>query len=147
LATQFFDLSDKFVGGQSLEPQVCAASTNALLGTAIDMLAADGPVFAYLTLGTVTDAGGTADIDVKIQECATSTGTFTDFSVGGSFTQSYNQTTGDLVSEWITSQHRQYRWVRAHASVTGTTLSVPIHVSVLSMKKTLGNSGTYTSNP
>jgi hypothetical protein len=146
LATAFFDLENKFVGGQSLEPQVCAAST-ALEGTAIDMLNADGPVFAYMTLGTCTDTGGTLDVDAKIQECATSTGTFTDFSVGGSFTQSYNQTTGDLVSEWLTTAHRQYRYVRAYVNITGTTVSVPIHVSCLSMKKTLGNSGTYTSNP
>jgi hypothetical protein len=144
LATAFFDLENKFVGGASLKPQVCAASTNALEGDAVDMLTGDGPVFAYLTLGSCTSGSTDLDVDVKIQECATSTGTFTDLSIGGSFTQSFNDTTADNVSEWLTSQHRTLRWVRAFASITGTTPSVPIHVSVLSQKKIQGNSGTYT---
>lgn len=145
MATFITDLENKFVGGASLRPQVCAASTNALFGDVIDLLDADGPVFAYLTLGSCTSGSTDLDVDVKIQECATSTGTFTDLT-NGSFTQSYNDTTADNVSEWLTTQHRQYRYMKAKASITGTTPSVPIHVSILSQKKVLGGSGTVTSN-
>jgi len=120
-----------------------AASTDALNGSAVDLLTSEGPVFAYLTIGSAT--GSSLDVDVRLQQSANGTNGWADIS-GATFTQSYNETTADNVSEWIqTAYGRTQRYVRAVAGVTGTVTSVPIAVSIFSMKKVLGGSGTVTS--
>ncbi len=139
-ATFLGDLQNHAVGGASLVI-TAAASTNALLGTAIDFITADGALTGILTTGTVT--GTAVDLDVKLQESADGTSSFTDIT-GGAFTQSFNETTADSVFEVLTTIYRTKRYVRAHISVTGTAVtSVPVSVAVLSQKKIRGV-GTYT---
>ena len=138
MATWIGDMENQTVRGTSL----CltgAASTNALLGSPVDMLLAEGPLQALLTTGDIT--GTSVVLNCKLQESAASTGTFTDV-VGGAFTQAFNQTTGDNVCEFLTTPYRTMRHVRAHVSVTGTITTVPISIAIFGQKNVLGGSGT-----
>ncbi len=141
MATFFSDLHAQFVGGESIGPLTIAASSATISGSSIDMLTADGSVYGYLTIGTVS--ASTANYAVKLQESDSGTGSWTDITSGG-FTGGTESTMTQ--STWITSQYRTKRYVRAFASITGTSVtSVPIHVSCLSMKKILGGNGAIVS--
>lgn len=141
MATFFNDLGSAFVGGESVYPQACAASTNAINGASKDMLGADGNVFGYMTIGTVS--ASTINIAAKLQESDTGTGSWTDIT-SAAFTAVTESATATSV--WITNAYRSKRYVRAVVGITGTSVtSVPIQISVLSMKKVLGNSGAITS--
>lgn len=132
------DLKNQLVGGVSI-CQTFSATTAAHTGTAVDLLTSDGPVFGILQTGSVTGSG--VDIDIKLQESDASGGTYTDVT-DGAFTQSYTETTGDLVFELVNGR-RTKRYVRAYLVIAAATsvTSAPISVSVFGQKKILGGAG------
>lgn len=143
-ATFLVDLKNQLTGDVSI-CQTFAAATAGHEGSYIDMLDADGPVFGILQMGSVTGSG--VDIDVKLQECATTNGTYTDMDTsGGSFSQSYTESTADNVLDIINAR-RTARYVRAYAVIAGTTsvTSVPLTVSIVGQKKIMGSGTGYQS--
>lgn len=143
MATHLVDLKNQLAGDVSI-CQTFAAASAAHVGDYIDMLETDGPVFGILQFGSVT--GDTVDIDVKLQECATTNGQYTDMATsGGGFTQSYTESTADKVLDIINAR-RTARYVRAYAAITGTTVtSVPLTVSIVGQKKIMGEGTGYQS--
>jgi len=127
---------------------VLCASTNTAattLGNAIDTINFQDMI-AILSIGTLkgSDAADTgADVTVKIQECATINGTFTDITAGaingtaviaGSAKfDTVSVLAGSAVSATPFYQRKLYvllntadrqRYVRPHASITGTASSI-----------------------
>lgn len=142
MPTHLVDLKNQLTGDVSI-CQTFAAASAGHEGSYIDMLSSDGPVFGLLQLGSVTGSG--VDIDVKLQECATTDGTYTDVT-NGAFTQSYTESTGDNVLD-IVNGRRTARYVRAYAVIAGTTsvTSVPMAVTIVGQKKIMGSGTGYQS--
>lgn len=142
MATHIVDLKNKVTGDVSICRTFTATSAGHE-GGYVDFQTAEGPVFGILQFGTVTGSG--ADIDVKLQECSTTDGTYTDCT-DGAFTASYSETTADDVLE-IVNARRTKRYVRAYAVVAAATsiTSVPMAVSIVSPKKITGSGTGYQS--
>lgn len=137
MPTHLVDLKNQLVGGKSL-CQTLAATTATHSGDYIDMNLSDGPVFGVLTLGTCTGSG--VSIAAKLQECATTDGTYTDVTNGGFTT--YTESTGDNAFE-VVNGRRTARYVKAYlvlSAVTSVT-SIPISVTIFGQKKVLGGNG------
>jgi hypothetical protein len=111
-------------GANSLVPAVRTSSAN---GTGVDMVEADGPCFAILHVGTVS--GTSPTLDVTIEESTASGGTYTAIT-GAAFTQITNSS--HLL---IINFKRSKRFVRAVATIAGTSPSFACAVIVLGMKK------------
>lgn len=141
MATYYSDLKNQHHGDVSI-CQTFSGATAGHEGNYVDMQLTDGPVFGVLQFGSVTGSG--VDIDVKLQECATTNGTYTDMT-NGAFTQSYTETSADNVLEIINAR-RTARYVRAYMVITGATsvTSAPVCVTILGQKKILGGAGYQT---
>lgn len=124
-STWINDLANSVVGGFALK---IAAYTATQAGTAVDMLQGFGNLFGILVFGTLTD--GTHA--VKIQECDTSGGTYTDIP-GATFTKG-GAVGDDDVFEIITCR-RTKRFIKVASTVAGTTTGAVYGCLVLSMKK------------
>lgn len=137
MPTHIVDLKNQMVGGKSL-CETLSAATATHSGDYVDMNLSDGHVFGILSLGSVTGSGVT--IACKLQECATTNGTYTDVA-GGGFT-TVTESTGDNVLE-IVNGRRTARYVKAYLVLAGTTsvTSVPISVTIVGQKKILGGNG------
>lgn len=142
MPTHLVDLKNQLTGDVSI-CQTFAATSAGHVGDYIDMQTADGPVFGILQFGAVTGSG--VDIDVKLQECATTNGTYTDMT-NGDFTASYTETTADNVLEFVNAR-RTARYVRAYAVLAATTslTSCPLTVSIVGQKKIMGSGTGYQS--
>lgn len=142
MPTHLVDLKNQLAGDVSI-CQTFAAASAAHEGAYIDMLDTDGPIFGFLQFGAVTGSG--VDIDVKLQECATTNGSYTDVT-GGGFTASYTESTADSVLE-VVNGRRTARYVRAYAVIAGTTsvTSVPMAVTIVGQKKIMGTGTGYQS--
>lgn len=127
--TQFInDLKNNLVfpaGAQSIVPQTATATVT---GAAVDLVDADGPCFAALLVGAVS--GTSPALDVKVQESATSGGTYTDIA-GATFAQ----VTASSKTAFINFK-RSLRFARAVATIAGTTPSFACAVAILGAKKT-----------
>ena len=110
----------------SITPQSLSASG---AGTALDLGAGDGGCFAVLAVGAVTGTDPT--LDVKIQESTASAGTYTDIS-GATFTQVIAATKGEVISF-----RRSKRYVRAYATLGGTTPTFLASVTLHQQKKSV----------
>jgi len=119
----FEDIKNNYVQGASIAPQTITVTTN---GGAIDL---DNTLegFAELVVGAVS--GTTPTLDVKVQESDTSGGTYTDIA-GATFTQVTAANKQQLINF-----KRSKRWLRAVATVGGTTPSFALAVSVFGRKK------------
>lgn len=135
-ATFLVDLKNQLHGDVSV-CQTFDGTTAGHEGNAVDMQLSDGPLFGVLAFGSVT--GSSVDVDVKLQECDTSDGNFTDCT-NGAFTASYSESTADNVLE-VVNARRTKRWARAHVVIAGTVTSVPVTVLVAAQKKILGGDG------
>ncbi len=110
--------------GNSIRP---ATATATVTGQAIDLVAADGPCFATLQAGTVS--GTSPTLDVKVQECDTSGGTYSDIT-GATFTQ----ITASNKSQIINFK-RSKRFCRLLGTIAGTSPSFALAGQIYGFKK------------
>jgi len=127
MSTWINDLKNNLVFANDANSLAAASRTATASGGAVDLVDAEGNCFAILNVGTVT--GTSPTLDVKIQECATSGGTYTDIT-GATFTQ-ITASSKSLIINFKRAQ----RFVRAFATIAGTTPVFPFAVLIASMKK------------
>jgi hypothetical protein len=124
MSTRTNDLASAALVRASLAPSQLTASAN---GSAVDLVAADGPCFAAQQVGAVT---GELSLAGRIEESANGTSwaaipgaTFATVTDGSDF-------------QTITF-HRTARFVRWAATVSGTTPTAQVAVVIGSQKKTI----------
>ena len=122
------DLKNTQVHAIGIAPPT-ASYTTTQTGTGRDFSAGDGQCHALLIVGTVT--GTTPTLDVKIQECATVGGTYTDIS-GATFTQVTATGTVPVGLDFL----RTLPFLRVVGTIAGTTPTFPFSVCLFESKKT-----------
>lgn len=127
MSTWINDLKNNVVLANDGNTLVAAARTTTGNGAAVDLVESMGPCFGLLNLGAV--AGTAPTLDVKFQESDTSGGTFTDIP-GAVFPQQNAQNKTLAVNF-----NRTKRFVRAVATIGGSTPSFTFAVVVFAMKK------------
>jgi len=127
MSTWLNDLKNNTVFANDGNSLAAASRTATASGGAVDLVDAEGTCFAILNVGTVT--GTSPTLDVKIQECATSGGTYTDIT-GATFTQVTASAKGQIITF-----KRAQRFCRAFATIAGTTPVFPFAALIASMKK------------
>src|SRR6478752_7325468 len=114
MANIFLDGKNNLVGGVSFVPAALTTTTN---GTPVDLMSMVGNQgSAMMVVGAVSGTQGT--LDVKLQECTSTNGTFTDIT-GATFTQvttSGTTTSGLFLANFKATK----RYVRAYATFAGT---------------------------
>jgi len=118
------DLGSLLVTGQSLPPAVRTSSAN---GTGIDFNEAGPAVTVVAEVGTVT--GTSPTLDITLEESADNS-TFTAIS-GAALTQ----ITASNGRQVVTFYNRAQRYVRAVATIAGTSPSFPSSVTLMSPDK------------
>lgn len=119
------DLANECKWGQSL---VSATRTSSGNGSAVDMQDCGPEVVAVLDVGAVS--GTSPTLDVKLQESDTSGGTYSDIS-GATFTQ----VTASNAQQTIQVANRTKRYVRAVATIAGTSPSFASCVLIAANKQ------------
>lgn len=130
--TFFGDIANQAVAYQIFKPQALTTTTTS---TYVDMGTAGGfGTTLALNLGAVSGTGGPT-LDVKLQECATTNGTYTDITGATIAQQTTSKADGDALL-MSTVFVRQYRYVKAVATVGGTTSpSFTAGVTVIEQKR------------
>lgn len=123
MSTKLQDLPHQAVLG-GLTPRT---ATTTVIGTAVDLVSADGRCFAVQQVGTVS--GTSPTLAGKVQESADGSTNWNDIS-GATFT---TVSTTDNVQ--AISFDRTLRYVRYIGTVTGTSPSFPLAVVVGEQKK------------
>lgn len=118
------DLVTEYLISNSFAP---AARTSTANGTAIDLADTGPELFAFLNNGTTS--GTSPTLDVKLQECDTSGGTYSDIT-GATFTQ-----LTAAGNEVIRVANRTKRYVRAVATIAGTSPSFACAVTLIAPKQ------------
>lgn len=125
----FLDVGNAYVGGASIVPAALTTTTN---GSAIDLIDSNANMAsAVLEAGAVSGTQGT--FDCKMQECATTNGTWADIT-GATFTQFTTSGVAASSGFQIISFQRQKRYVRAYVTVGGTVTSGVIGVGVFAQR-------------
>lgn len=106
-----------------LRPQT---ATSTQTGTGVDTM---GYNSAAVTLEVGAVSGTTPTLDVKLQECATSGGTYTDIS-GATFTQVTAANNSQVMRVEGLGTNRK-RYIKAVATIAGTTPSFALKVDIL----------------
>lgn len=106
-----------------------ALASGAFSITGINMAAYDGPMGAFANIGTV--AGTETTFNLRVQEAATSTGTYTDLTT---IPVTVTSTTG-VPGMFAVNFYRNHPWLKVAGTVAGTTSSVSIDVLFAAMKK------------
>lgn len=138
---QFGDIQNAAIAKTLLMPQAVTQTTTT---THVDMgagIGGQGGMTMLLNIGAVSGTGGPS-CDIKLQECATTDGTYTDIS-GATFAQlttgSSGVTTGNNNASIKTIFNRGQRYVRAVLTIAGTTSpSFTLGLSLLEMKRNTG---------
>lgn len=138
MANIFLDGETNLAGGVSFVPAALTTTTN---GTAVDLSDSVGNMgFAAMQVGAVSGTQGT--LDVKLQECATTNGTWADIT-GATFSQ---VTTSGLTttSPYLASFIHTKRYVRAYATFAGTFTSMLFGVNIFGQRRaTPSNKGGF----
>lgn len=113
---------------RALGPTVALAS-GVFSITGINAVNYDGPMGAFVNIGTV--AGTETTFNIRVQEAATSTGTYTDLTTIPVTVTSTTGVPGMFAVNFIRNQP----WLRVAGTVAGTTSSVSIDVLFAAMKK------------
>ena len=130
--TQFGDIQHNAVAYQAFKPQTFTTTTTS---TNMDFGEGGGGQFGttmVLMKGTVT--GSTGTLDIKLQECATTNGTFTDIT-GATFAQQTTSGADGDASLITTVFTRGQRYVRAVATTGGTSPSFIYGLIVFEQKR------------
>lgn len=135
------DLENAALLGNSIHATI--STDTSTVGTAVDCLLSDGPIHAIISTGNCGDAS--TSFYVKLTECATSGGSYTDIS--GALSATYTGATlGDNLALAVSTPYRSLRYVKAVVVTSGGgTPSVPIAVTILGRKKISGTGTGYVS--
>jgi len=115
------------VGLELIVPSVINATAT---GTGVDVTAYEGVAVAILD--TIDGTGTTPTLDVKLQSSDAVGGTYADIT-GATFTQVTDSGGGIQVIAFVVANAKAF--VRAVATVTGTTPEFTLSVTFLGMKK------------
>lgn len=125
----FLDVGNSALVTPSFAPVVLTTTTN---GAPVDLVDSNANVAsALLDVGAVNATSGTCD--VKMQECATTNGTWSDIP-GATFAQVTTSGVAGVSGSQVISFQRQKRYVRAYAVLGGTFTNMLIGVSVFSQR-------------
>lgn len=128
------DLKNALIQKATLRPKAETATVN---GVGIDLRDSQfNPFTAFLTVGAVS--GTSPTLNVKIQE-SDDDSTYSDIT-GATFAQ----VTAANAEEAILVKNRSKRYVRAVATIAGTTPSFAVCCVVEAQKKIVGGSGVAT---
>lgn len=132
--TQFGDLKNAAVAKQLLVPRAITTTTTS---TYSDMGNGGGGQFGttmVLVKGAVS--GTSPTLDIKLTECDTTNGTYTDIT-GATFAQQTTQSTDSDDSVLTSFFVRSKRYVKAVLTTGGTTPSFLVGITLLEQKRTL----------
>lgn len=131
MANIFLDGKNNLIGGVSFVPAALTTTTN---GTPVDLMSMVGNQgSAMMVVGAVSGTQGT--LDVKLQECTSTNGTFTDIT-GATFTQ---VTTSGLTTTALQLCNFKpvKRYVRAYATFAGTFTNMLFGVNIFGQGRTM----------
>jgi len=150
MATHLIDVGNNTVLGPTILPQALATTGSPVNGAAIDCVSVTGPISALFTGGVFTSPG---TLDIKLQEAKEDPATLgsplsSDWSdiTGATFTQVVASSGG----QWILVTNAKKRFVRAVATIVGTSASVLGAVYLMGQKKIVGTAagaGGYSTSP
>tara|TARA_R100000231_G_scaffold3174_2_gene5847 strand:+ start:7565 stop:7948 length:384 start_codon:yes stop_codon:yes gene_type:complete len=106
-----------------------AAKTATATSAAIDLLEFDGDVL--LVLDSAAGTGSSPTLDVKLTECDTTGGTYTDLS-GATFTQ---VTDSASMQTLVISKDSAERFVKIVQTIGGSTPSFTFSINLIGVKK------------
>ena len=106
-----------------------AAVTSTATSSAIDLLEYDGDVM--LILDSAAGTGTSPTLDIKITECDTTGGTYTDLS-GATFTQVVD---GASMHALAINKDSAERFIKIVQTITGSTPSFTFSVNLIGVKK------------
>lgn len=132
MANVFLDIGNNAVSGQSFVP---AALTTTTAGSPVDLIDSNANMAsALLQVGAVSGTQGS--FLVKITECATTNGVFTDVVAATAFTAFTTSGTTTSGAVQIVSFQRQKRYVAAYVTMTGTYTNALFGVSIFAQRAT-----------
>tara|TARA_B100001778_G_C18578530_1_gene626241 strand:+ start:593 stop:976 length:384 start_codon:yes stop_codon:yes gene_type:complete len=106
-----------------------AAKTSTATSSAIDLLEYDGDVL--LILDSAAGTGSSPTLDIKLTECDTTGGTYTDLS-GATFTQ----VTGSAsMQTLVINKDSAERFVKIVSTIGGSTPSFTFSINAVALKK------------
>ena len=106
-----------------------AAKTSTATSSAIDLLEYDGDVL--LILDSAAGTGSSPTLDIKLTECDTTGGTYTDLS-GATFTQ----VTGSAsLQTLVINKDSAERFVKIVSTIGGSTPSFTFSINAVALKK------------
>ena len=105
------------------------AVTSTATSSAIDLLEYDGDVL--LVLDCAAGTGTSPTLDIKITECATTGGTYTDLS-GAAFTQVVDAASMQTL---VINKDSAERFVKIVQTITGSSPSFTFSVNLIGVKK------------
>ena len=131
-ATFIGDLKLQAIGSASIAPVTAPAAT--VTGTTVDLQLSDGSINILLITGT--SAGGTSPtLAVKVQESSDNS-TWVDVASFATLSGAGLDNQFQFLGKYL----RNNRYVRAHATVTGSPSALPLSVVILASKKIAGDS-------
>jgi hypothetical protein len=143
-ATHLIDLEHIADAQDSIVPGTTISSDTTTSGNAVDCLGMEGPVHGVFLTGNAGDASTT--IQFKLQECATSGGSYTDIADGVNDALAGSATANDNLVTIISATKRTMRYVKCVVvTAGGGTPSVPVAAFVLGRKKISGTGTGYVS--
>ncbi len=106
-----------------------AAVTSTATSSAIDLLEYDGDVL--LILDSAAGGGSSPTLDIKLTECATTSGTYTDLS-GATFTQ----VTGSASMQTLAiNKDSSKRFIRIVQTIGGSSPTFTFSINLIGLKK------------
>ena len=106
-----------------------AAVTSTATSSAIDLLEYDGDVL--LILDSAAGGGSSPTLDIKLTECATTGGTYTDLS-GATFTQ----VTGSASMQTLAiNKDESKRYIKIVQTIGGSSPSFTFSINLVGLKK------------
>ena len=105
------------------------AVTSTATSSAIDLLEYDGDVL--LVLDCAAGTGTSPTLDIKLTECATTGGTYTDLS-GATFTQ---VTDSASIQTLVINKDSAERYIKIVQTITGSSPSFTFSVTLICVKK------------
>ena len=105
------------------------AVTSTATSSAIDLLEYDGDVL--LVLDCAAGTGTSPTLDIKLTECATTGGTYTDLS-GATFTQ---VTDSASMQTLVINKDSAERYIKIVQTITGSSPSFTLSINLIGVKK------------
>jgi len=131
------DLENQAVGGVSLKAGATINGSSEILGTAVDMGEAVGLTTGIIQTGDVTGTPTTVALALKLVECNTSGGTYTDIP-NATLALAAHASANNALLRYIVTGLRSKRYVKVSVTptfVAGTSPTQPMSACVVSQKQ------------